>query len=195
MGRQFRYIFLGSVGLPETRVFFFWPYQKEERILKEIIKDNVTTKNNEDKLKIVIYYKTMKTSNMIMKNNLGSKVRELAKTNVIYDYCCKKGGCEHLPNRQITYSGFTTCTLSRRLTYHLQDGAIQRHNLQKHCEKVTRKEIETFTRIRYQERDFNRLNILESLIINFEEPEINKQDTGRTRTLKLYGSSRNVSST
>ena len=177
------------------RNFMNSSYQKDEHILKEIIKDNVTTKNSEDKLKLVIYYKTMKTSNMVMRNNLGSKVRELSKTDVIYDYRCKKGDCENLPIREVTYSGLTTCTLSRRLTYHLQDGAIQRHNIGKHHVKVTRKEIEAFTRIRYQERDFNRLNILESLIINFEEPEINKQDTGKMRTLKLYGSSRHVSRT
>ena len=78
--------------------------------------------------------------------------------------------------------------MSRRLTYHLQDGAFQRHHLEKHEIKCTRKEIEEYTKIRYIERDSNRLSILEALIINFEDPEINKQDTGKTRILKLYGS-------
>ena len=166
-------------------------YQKDEKVLKQIIKDNITMKNNEEQLKLLIYYKTMKTSNMVMKNNLGRKVRDLSKTNVIYDYRCKKGGCEHLPIRDITYSGLTTCTLSHRLTFHLQDGAIKQHNIQKHHIKITRKEIETFTSIRYQECDSNRLSILEALIINTEDPVINKQDTGKIRTLKLYGNSRN----
>ena len=47
-----------------------------------------------------------------------------------------------------------------------------------------------FTKIRYQERDKNRLEILEALIIHFEDPEINKQHTGKIRILKLYGASR-----
>ena len=164
-------------------------YQKDEKMLKDLIRDNVTMKENQ-KLKLVIYYKSRKTRDLVMKNNLGNKVRELAKTNVIYDINCQKGGCEHLPRRNSRYSGLTTCTLSRRLTFHLQDGAVQRHCIQKHEEKVTRKEIELFTKIRYQERDTNRLEVLESLIIYFEDPEINKQDTGKVRILKLYGAAR-----
>lgn len=164
-------------------------HKDDEKILKDLIRGKVTMKDN-NKLKLVIYYKSMKTRDFVMKNNLGKKVRDLSKTNVIYDSRCKRGGCEHLPNRNSTYSGFTTCTLSRRLTFHLQDGAIQRHNIAAHQSKVTRKEIETFTKIRYQENDTNRLEILEALIIHFEEPALNKQDTGKTRTLKLYGSTR-----
>ena len=52
---------------------------------------------------------------------------------------------------------------------------------------ITWKEIESFTRVQYVERDINRLEILEALIINAEDPEVNKQDTGKVRTLKLYG--------
>ena len=125
-----------------------------------------------------------------MKNNLGKKVRELARTNVIYDIDCQKGDYEHLPQRNRSYSGLTTCTMSRRLTFHLQDGAVQRHHLAVHKVKITRKEIEAGTKIRYQENDTNRLEVLESLIIHFEDPEINKQDTGKQRVLKLYGAAR-----
>ena len=161
-------------------------YQKDEKVLKDLIRDNVTMKEN-NRLKLVIYYKNRKTRDLVMKNNLGNKVRELARTNVIYDIDCQKGDCEHLPKRNRSYSGLTTCTMSRRLTFHLQDGAVQRHHLADHKEKVTRKEIEACTKIRYQESDTNRLEILESLIIHFEDPVINRQDTGKTRVLKLYG--------
>ena len=143
-----------------------------------------------NRLKLVIYYKNRKTRDLVMKNNLGKKVRELARTNVIYDIDCQKGDCEHLPKRNRSYSGLTTCTMSRRLTFHLQDGAVQRHHLAVHKEKVTRKEIEVCTKIRYQENDTNRLEVLESLIIHFEDPEVNKQDTGKQRVLKLYGAAR-----
>ena len=59
-----------------------------------------------------------------------------------------------------------------------------------HKAKVTRKEVEACTKIRYQEIDTNPLEILESLIIHFEDPEVNKQDTGKQRVLKLYGVAR-----
>jgi hypothetical protein len=164
-------------------------YQKDEKVLRDLIRDNVTMKGN-NRLKLVIYYKSRKTRDLVMKNNLGNNVRELARTNVIYDIDCRKGGCEHLPKRNRSYSGLTTCTMSRRLTFHLQDGAVQRHHIATHKEKVTRKEIEVCTKIRYQERDTNRLEILEALIIHFEDPIINRQDTGKVRLLKLYGAAR-----
>ena len=171
------------------RNFMSSHYQKDEKVLKDLIAENVTMKEK-NRLKLVIYYKNRKTRDLVMKNNLGNKVRELARTNVIYDIRCQKGECDHLPPRNSTYSGFTTCTMSRRLTFHLRDGAVQRHCIAKHKEKVTRKEIETFTKIRYQESDTNRLEILEAIIIHFEDPEINKQDTGTVRKLKLYGAKR-----
>ena len=52
---------------------------------------------------------------------------------------------------------------------------------------ITRKEIEKFTSVEYVERDVYRLEILEALIINAGDYEINRQDTGRKRILKLYG--------
>ena len=54
-------------------------YQHDERSLKEIITDNISMKNKEDKLQLVIYYKSLKTCNMVIKNNLTPKPRELAK--------------------------------------------------------------------------------------------------------------------
>ena len=70
-------------------------HKDDEKILKDLIRGKVTMKDD-NKLKLVIYYKSMKTRDMVMKNNLGKKVRDLSKTNVIYDSRCKRGGCERL---------------------------------------------------------------------------------------------------
>ena len=59
-----------------------------------------------------------------------------------------------------------------------------------HGRKITRKEIVEMTETRCYQNDKRRLEILEALIIHFEDPEINRQDTGRKRVLKLYGSGR-----
>ena len=122
-----------------------------------------------------------------MRNNQSPKVRDLSKTNLIYQFECQKDACKHLPPKEIRYNGLTTCTLSRRLSYHLQNGAILKHS-QSHKDKLTRKEIVDWTKIRYRENDANRLEILESLIINYEDPVINHQDIGKTKIIKLYGS-------
>ena len=164
-------------------------YRDDENHLKQIIKENIKVKNAEDRIKLVIYYKTTKTRDLIMKNNLCPKIRDLAKTNAVYQYDCKIGECTHLPKNMAAYTGLTTCTISRRLSNHLQTGAILQHCKDNHGANLTRKQLEDSVSIRYLENDKNRLYILEALIIKEEDPEINKQDTGRSRTLKLYGTS------
>ena len=125
-----------------------------------------------------------------MKNNLTPKVRELARTNLIYDFECNIDECARRSRSEVTYSGMTTCTKSRRLTYHLQNGAIKNHALTNHGRKIIRKEIEEMTKTRCYQNDTRRLKILEALIIHFEDPVINRQDTGKRKVLKLYGTGR-----
>ena len=162
-------------------------YRQDEVALKEIIKDNIKIKKQNGRIKLVIYYKTRKSSQFFMKNNNGPKTRDLATTNVIYDFNCQKDECLHLNQPKTTYTGATTCTLSRRISLHLQNGAILSHSEGIHRTKPTRKDFEEWTKIRYIERDTNRLFILEALIIRQEDPFLNLQDTGKKRTLKLFG--------
>ena len=169
------------------RNFMNTSYKAEEIALKKVIQSGVTMKNANDKLNVIIYYKTTKTKELFMKNNLVSKPRDLAKTNLIYDFECQEGECQHLPPPQVRYTGLTTCTISRRLSLHLTSGAIQSHFLEKHGRKITRKEIVQWTKIRIRESDINRLEIWEALIILQEDPILNRQDTGKKRILKVYG--------
>ena len=177
----------GSTHTLFYRNFMNNKYKEDERVLKRIVKENVSLRDNRDQLKVVIYYKNMKSRNLIMRNNCAKKPRKFAKTHVVYKFRCKKGDCEHLPPRNTAYPGLTTDTLSRRLSFHLQNGAIRKHCEAKHGSMITRKEIEKFTSVEYVERDINRLEILEALIINAGDYEINRQDTGKKRILKLYG--------
>ena len=77
-------------------------------------------------------------------------------------------------------------TVSRRLSYHKSNGAIEKHYVQVHGRKPTREELVNNTKVRYIVPDRRRLETLESLLIKYEDPEINKQDTGIKRILKLY---------
>ena len=139
-------------------------------------------------MQLIVYDQSTKTRHLIMKNNLTPKIRDLARTNLIYDFNCNIDECARQPIRsEKQYSGLTTCTLSRRLTLHLQKGAIRLHCEEVHGRKPTRKEIEEMTKARYYENDVQRLETLEALIIRFEEPVINRQDTGKKKILKLYG--------
>ena len=162
-------------------------YKQDELLLKRIINNHVNVRDRRDKLQLIIYYRSTKTRDLIMKNNLTPKVRDLARTNLIYDFCCNIDECAHQNRSEVTYSGLTTCTLSRRLTYHLQNGAIKKHCLETHGRKITRKEIVAMTKARYYQSDYQRLETLEALIIRSEDPVINRQETGKTKVLKLYG--------
>ena len=122
-----------------------------------------------------------------MKNSLAQKPCKLARTNLIYDFQCTIDECARRSRSDVTYSGMTTCTKSRRLTYHLQNGAIKNHAQSEHGRKISRKEIEEMTRTRCYQNDIRRLEILEVLIIHFEKPFINQQGTGKKKVLKLYG--------
>ena len=163
-------------------------YKQDEILLKRIIRDHVSVKDRRDKLQLIIYYQSTKTRHLIMKNNLTPKIRTLARTNLIYDFNCNIDECARQQIRsEKQYSGLTTCQLSRRLTLHLQKGAIRTHCEEVHGRKPTRKELEEMTKARYYENDVQRLETLEALIIRFEEPVINRQDTGKKKILKLYG--------
>ena len=161
-------------------------YKVDEKVIKKIIRDNVKCKSENSKVQFVIYYTNMKTKNLVMKNNLSGKKRELSRTNVIYEFTCPENECFHHPIQNNAYLGFTHCTLSRRTSFHLQKGAILTHYLDKHKKKIDRKTAEQCLKIRYQENHSDRLEILEALMILFEKPEINKQDTGRKRILTLF---------
>ena len=161
-------------------------YRTDERILKSIIQQNITVKDDSTKVTILIYYRNIKSQQLVMRNNKSPVKNTLSQYNIIYEYKCPYGECKHHPTQNNSYIGYTECTLSRRLSYHLSSGAIQKHNMQDHGKKISRKEIVDNTRMRNRLSDSRRLQILEALIINIEKPYLNRQDTGKIRTLYLF---------
>ena len=155
--------------------------------MQDIVYNNVKCTKTEDKLKLVIYYKSATTKTLIMKNNQAPPTPELQQTNLVYEYQCKLGDCEHLT--QNSYVGLTTTSLSRRITMHLRSGAPKSHTGSHHRDTLTREMMDNNTKIIRRENDKSRLHIYEALLIQQKNPLINKQDTGYTRTLKLFGPS------
>ena len=122
-----------------------------------------------------------------MKNNLTRKKnrRDIDQVNVIYEFRCPEDDCIRKQVNNV-YLGYTTCTLSRRLSLHLQNGAIKMHSMNIHGSKIDRKTIVENTNVKYREQDQLRLEILEAILILFEKPELNRQDTGIKRKLSLF---------
>ena len=161
-------------------------YKEEEKALKRIIYNNVTPVNPDTNLNLVIYYKTRRTSSLVMKNSCLPQTSPLQEVNLVYQYSCNIGDCSRLNSR---YIGFTTTTLSKRITAHLQDGAILRHNISTHGSPLTRQQLEAHTINIHKEPDRRRLKMAESVLIHLENPSINVQQQPES---SLPSSRRNV---
>ncbi|MPC80737.1 hypothetical protein E2C01_075325 [Portunus trituberculatus] len=72
------------------------------------------------------------------------------------------------------YIGFTTI-LSKRITAHLQDGAICRHYVSEHGILLKRKHMKQNTGIVEKGNDIRRLKITEATLIYLKKPTINIQ--------------------
>ena len=158
-------------------------YKTDEKVLKDIICRNVKCCSDNDDLKLVIYYKNPKVSNLLMKNNPMQNQTPLKSNCLIYEFQCPREECLPL---NIKYVGMTVTSLSRRLTMHLREGAPKKHMTDKHNETLTRDDLVTNTRILKQCSDPQRLQIYEALYIQEIRPLLNLQLTGTHKTLSLF---------
>ena len=161
-------------------------YKVDERIIRNIIYNNVTSKNGEN-VKLIIYYKSKKIRDWIIKNNVSVKSTKLKLSNVVYKFVCKSGDCETC-NPEVSYVGQTQTQLTRRITMHLgsMSSAIVQHFINVHDRKPKRSEVVENTEIIKRYTDSLRLIIGEALIIRKEKPLLNRQETGGNLVLKLY---------
>ena len=153
-------------------------YKDDEKTLKTIIKRNIKPTNPSHEVRLIIYYKNPTTKSLVLRNNPSEDSSIFKKTNVVYHYSCKKGDCALQANSG--YIGHTTTTLSRRITMHLQQGALLTHNdTHHHGDRLTRTDITNNTTILCQETDKRKLHVLEAVYIRKLEPKINKQVNAR----------------
>ena len=103
-----------------------------------------------------------------LENCISSPRRAVDRTNVIYEYSCSMEDCHLLPKYN-KYIGYTTCALTRRLTYHLQNGSIKNHEENCQNKKLSRTKIVENTKIIYKNSNFRKLIIMEALLIKLEK--------------------------
>ena len=154
------------------RAYFSTACKEEERIIKQIIRRNVKPTNPEKRLNLIIYYKSKKTSHLLLRNSPKMRTEPTQQSCVVYRFTCARGNCEALPS---TYIGMTTMKLSRRLSYHLTSGAPRNHLRQEHRTELTREILVEGTDIITTCPDVRRLPILEALYIKDLEPNLNIQ--------------------
>ena len=76
-----------------------------------------------------------------MKKHLGPKLCDLGKSHLVYEYLCQKGASKQLKLANNAYDELTTCKLSQRLSYHLQNDSIKTHNTNVHMDALPSNQI------------------------------------------------------
>ena len=162
-------------------------YITDERVMKNILKENVRPISPNDKVKLITYYTNKRTSNLVMRNNTHPIPVNDQKTNLVYSF-----SCPHSHNQPSNYIGLTQTKLSRRLGSHVQAGSIKQHYINDHGIKPTKTELINNTKILAHASDRYRLSIKEALLNLHSNPTINRQFENFTHTLKLKPN-RNIS--
>ena len=146
----------------------------DEKVLKNILKSHIL--ELAVKIDLVIYYKAVKISEKLMKNNINSTQTPLhLKSHLVYRFTCNKGECKSLPTKN-EYIGMTTCTLKERLNKHRYQGSIFEHFVLKHngaSQRPTIEELLSCTKILYYENNPILLHIFEALHIKSISPNLN----------------------
>ena len=161
-------------------------YKIEERTIKKIITENTRCKNQEEKLNLIFYYKNLKSHNLVIRNNPDPPPKTLQNSSVVYEYSCNI--CRNQHGKAVNYVGMTQATLSRRLTQHLSNGSIKDHTLQNHHTYIDRKTLEENTKVIEKANNRHSLAIKEAIIIQTNNPIINKQFSKFDNVLKLQHS-------
>ena len=150
-------------------------YKLDEKAIRHIIKNHIFQINV--KLNLVIYYKSHKISEKLMKNNLSLEPSSKnEKSHLIYRFTCNQGECMSLLSKN-DYIGMTTTTLKERINKHRYDGAIFDHFIDEHgCDRQQRPVLENLldcTEILYHENDPDLLHIYEALHIKKLKSQLN----------------------
>ena len=77
-------------------------YKQDEKQLMDIFHKHVSPSDPSNEVKLTIYYKSKKLSNLFIKNNVHSNPRETAnRHHVVYQYTCSRDGCQATQNTYI----------------------------------------------------------------------------------------------
>ena len=85
--------------------FFSSSYKIAERIMNSIIFNNTSCVNEEDELKLIIYYKLSNVKSTFSRNSKTPKLTKLQRSHLIYEYKCSYGEYGRLNN---SYVGMTS---------------------------------------------------------------------------------------
>jgi len=158
-------------------------YKVEERRLRKIFFRNVKAASDDSYVSLNIYYKNLKLQNLFIKNKPISDRPTAQRSHVVYQYTCNQAGC----NSAQKYVGYTTCMLADRLRMHTYNGSIKKHLIEQHqFQKITKEEILASTKILKSCTNYRELFTTEAILIKDLRPQLNSQEEGSERILKIF---------
>ena len=101
-------------------------YKRDEAVHRHIISNNVSATDPDSVVNLIIYYRSRRTSQLIMKNSPPANSDPLKRHGVVYHILCPADGCNH------SYVGMTTTNLSKRLAVHPQEWNFHQHYVRNH---------------------------------------------------------------
>ena len=157
-------------------------YKTEEKKLRNLVDQHLSTIDPDSKIKLQIYYKAKKVSNLFLKNKVYQNEDPYQRHHVVYQYSCNRAGCT-----TSNYIGYTTCTLHERFKMHTQNGSVIKHLREKHnIQKILRKDILKDTTVLATCMDRRKLIMSEAVIIKEKRPTLNSQNEGSERIIKIF---------
>ena len=148
-------------------------YKEDEKAMRKIISDHVAPADDNTTVELLIYYKTQRTSQLVMKNGPAKPVDKLKKCRIVYKFLCPESGCT------ASYIGKTSTTLGKRISNHGQGGAVHEH-LQNHSRVADRRtlvdNIEILATAPNGRNPEKTLQYLEALLIKRFKPSLNTKE-------------------
>lgn len=157
-------------------------YKTDERAIKYINR-YVKPVLPINKINTIIYYKSKSVKDMIIRNNSNNSVNDAAqKSDVVYEFTCKREECLSSKN---SYIGMPRCKLADRLYKHFYQGSIFNPFHTVHSCRPAKDELLRNTKILYHADNRCHLPIIEALHIRKFKPELN-ENMYDFYCLKLY---------
>ena len=169
---------------PDSISFFFenqmtQNYKTEEKKLQELFTKHVVPVADSVGVKLLIYYKQKKLSSLFIRNKECRANEKCNRHHVVYEYTCNEEGC-NAPK----YIGYTTCTLYERFAQH---ASIKKHMSEVHgVARIGRRALLESVTVLCSISDRRRLIMTEAMMIKQNKPQLNSQEEGSTRLLKIF---------
>ena len=122
---------------------------------------------------------------LYIKNNIHNNKEIASEHHVVYQYTCNRGDCNVT---HPSYIGYTTCSINNRFKMHTQNSSSIKKHLQELHNINTIKTADLIPHVKILHKSADRRNLIltEAIYIKQERPNLNAQNEGSEKILKIF---------